>query len=94
MEALFSKLYEELRISGEELRDRLDNQKCTVQIRQLMKEEIKDIETALNKIKKGIYGKCEMTGQTIPEEILTAMPTIQTMKDIGNLHHYFRKPLY
>ena len=37
-----------------------------------------DIKIALEKIKKGTYGKCEVDGEDIPEERLMANPSAKT----------------
>lgn len=40
--------------------------------------QLKDIETALQKIKDGNYGKCEVCGEMIEEDRLMANPTSKT----------------
>jgi len=37
-----------------------------------------DIKSALEKIKEGTYGKCEVGGENIPEERLEANPSAKT----------------
>ena len=40
-----------------------------------LSQEQKGIETALNRMKDGTYGKCEVCGKQIPEERLKINPT-------------------
>ncbi|WP_181350697.1 TraR/DksA C4-type zinc finger protein [Thalassobacillus sp. CUG 92003] len=46
-----------------------------------LKEELADIDYALNQIEQGTYGVCEVTGQKIPMERLEALPTARTIKE-------------
>jgi YteA family regulatory protein len=62
--------------SGTELYEREKD----IALRGHLDEELSDIEVALEKIKNGTYGKCEVTGQQIPEERLEALPTARTIK--------------
>jgi RNA polymerase-binding transcription factor DksA len=94
MEANLEKLYTELRISNEELLKRLNNQEGSAAVKTLIKEEMNDIQTAMEKIITGNYGRCEISGELIPEEVLEAMPTIKTLEDIDSIHNYFRKPFH
>lgn len=46
-----------------------------------LKERISEIDTALDKIRKGNYGKCENCGKEISEEILNISPESKFCKD-------------
>jgi RNA polymerase-binding transcription factor DksA len=91
MEADYRKLYTELRKTKQELQERLNSH---VTIEPFIKEEIQDIEIAMNKILTGSYGRCEQSGELIPKEILDLIPTIKSLKDMESIGHFFRKPIY
>ncbi|NMD69430.1 hypothetical protein HHO41_03950 [Bacillus sp. DNRA2] len=92
MEANMAQLYSELRKTSDELLTRMTSQNGSPQIQAILKEELADIETAMNKIKTGEFGKCEISGEMIPLEVLRMMPTIKTIKDIDSINSFFRKP--
>mgnify|MGYP000980178435 CR=1 FL=1 len=94
MDAKFHGLYSELRNTKKELIGRLSEKELSAAIESIIIEEIKDIESAIQKMNTGIYGKCEISGELIPLEVLHVMPTIKTMDDIEDLGPYFRKPFY
>lgn len=48
---------------------------------QHMQEDLKDVERALLKMKIGMYGICEDTGQPLPIEQLRIMPTVRTVHE-------------
>lgn len=93
MEANLTKLYTELRKTSDELLTRMSMNNGSQEIEAILKEELKDIEIAMKKIKTGEFGKCEMSGEMIPTKVLEMMPTIKTIKDIEGLNSFFRKPL-
>ncbi len=96
MEATYDKLYSELRKTKRELLDRMNKNAGPrpLAIQTIIKEEIQDIELALTKIITGHYGRCELSGELIPLEVLEAIPTIKTMNDMEEINHFFRKPIY
>lgn len=94
MDAKFHGLYSELRHTKKELIGRLSERELSAAIEAIIIEEIKDIESAIQKMNIGNYGKCEISGELIPLEVLRVMPTIKTMDDIDDLGIYFRKPFY
>lgn len=46
-----------------------------------LKERLQDIESALEKMNRGEYGKCENCGKEIPLEVLRAVPESRLCKD-------------
>jgi RNA polymerase-binding transcription factor DksA len=44
-----------------------------------LEAQYNDIKIALDKIEKGTYGKCEVSGKDIPEERLDANPAARTL---------------
>ena len=58
-----------------------------------IKEDLYDVERALNKIEYGIYGICEETGQFIPLEKMKILPTARTINDFSINDYYEKKSL-
>lgn len=94
----------ELQVMKEELRTRLfdhslfemtceDHQGKGSTLMNHIKEELQDVERALVKIDKGIYGYCEDTGEEIPFEKLRVLPTARTIGDFYFQDLYERKSL-
>ncbi len=94
----------ELQVMREELRARLfehslfdaacdDHQGKDQTLMHHIKEELQDVERALMKIDKGIYGYCEETGEEIPFEKLRILPTARTKYDFFFQELYERKSL-
>lgn len=80
----FSGIRYELQVMKEELRARLfdhslfemtcdDHQGKSHTLMHHIKEELQDVERALMKIDKGLYGYCEETGEEIPFEKLRVL---------------------
>lgn len=92
MEANMAQLYTELRKTSDELITRMTLQSRSQEMQAILQEELADIEIALNKMKTGEFGKCEISGEMIPLEVLEMMPTIKTIKDIESINSFFRKP--
>jgi len=93
----------ELQVMREELRARLfdhsmfemtnDDQAKNNTLIHHIKEELQDVERALLKMDKGIYGYCEETGEEIPFEKLRILPTARTKYDFYFQELYERKSL-
>jgi RNA polymerase-binding transcription factor DksA len=94
MEAMMQKLYSELRDAKKELTARLNQPNINPVLKAAIDEEIHDIDVALKKMNTGDFGKCEVSGELIPPQILKVIPTIKTLDEIQNLSSYLRKPLY
>ncbi|MFT4413489.1 TraR/DksA C4-type zinc finger protein [Fredinandcohnia humi] len=60
-----------------------------------IKEDLRDVERALNKMKEGTYGICEETGEVIPYEKLRILPTARTIFEFSftDLYDYKVIPL-
>ncbi|MFE8699001.1 hypothetical protein ACFYKX_00050 [Cytobacillus sp. FJAT-54145] len=94
MDANQEKLYLELRKTRKEIVERLEEGQGSDLIKPMLKEELRDIEIALEKIQNGEFGRCEFSGELIPENLLMMVPTIKTMKDCKNIDRFFCKPIY
>lgn len=87
-------LYSELRKTRMELLERLEDDKSSSLIKPIIKAELLDVEDTLNKIELGLFGKCENSGELIPEELLTMVPTIKSLDDYEKIDRYFRKGIF
>ncbi|KAB2337439.1 hypothetical protein F7731_07460 [Cytobacillus depressus] len=87
-------LYSELRKTRKELIERLEEEHASPLIKPIIKEELLDVEDTLNKIELGLFGKCEISGEPIPEELLNMVPTIKSLNDYGEIDRFFRKGLF
>lgn len=54
-----------------------------------MKNDLFDIELAIQKIENGLYGYCELTGKQIPIEKLKVLPTGRTIEDFSYVRTYY-----
>jgi RNA polymerase-binding transcription factor DksA len=92
MNAMQEKLFLELRQTKEEIENSLKKQKQQW-LTSILKAELKDINTAIQKVEDGKYGQCEISGEFIPEDLLKMIPTIRSVKDTEDLEHFYKKPL-
>ncbi|MBM3256894.1 MAG: hypothetical protein FJY98_00990 [Candidatus Liptonbacteria bacterium] len=60
--------------SGDEETDEAEEQGNRLAIAQGLREDLTEIETALEKIQRGTYGICERCGKTIETEVLATAP--------------------
>lgn len=56
-----------------------------------IKEDLRDVELALYKMRQGRYGICEETGKLIPFKLLKILPTARTIYDFSVCHYFERK---
>jgi hypothetical protein len=94
MEAFEQKLYLELRKSRTELMMQLSNSKGSPLVKPLIEEELRDINSAIQKLENGTFGRCEISGELLPYELLQMVPTLKTVEDCGKLEQYLCKPLF
>ncbi|MBM4764002.1 hypothetical protein [Bacillus sp. B15-48] len=87
-------IYEELRRTKEELLNRLEKADKDCPILLYIKAELNDVEVALEKMEAGDFGKCEMSGELLPDGLLGIIPIARSEKDIKMMETYLRKPLY
>lgn len=94
MEGNLDYIYNELRETKTELLAYLNSKNTNERILQYIKAELEDIDTALMKIENGEYGRCEISGEFLPPEVLQSIPTAKSAFEIAQLEQYCRKPLY
>jgi len=61
-----------------EVADQIESYEENTGILKQLEIQLNDVKTSLEKIKDGTYGKCEVCGETIPEERLEANPSART----------------
>jgi RNA polymerase-binding transcription factor DksA len=93
MNALQEKLFLELRQTKSEIEHSLKNKKNEDWLKDILKEELNDIDTALAKIQAGSYGQCEISGELIPLDLLEIIPTIKTINDTKKIETYRKKTI-
>lgn len=94
MDESVKNLYSELRKTKMELLVSLKNKNTSLLIRPLIEEELKDIENTLEKIEKGQFGICEISGEIMPTELLQMIPTLKTLSDCNKVEDFYRKALF
>ena len=90
MDRNINEIYSELRKTKEELIQRLENENCSLLARPYIEGELDDIETALKKLESGTYGTCEISGEIMPEHLLSMVPTLKSMEDCKMMSYFFR----
>jgi RNA polymerase-binding transcription factor DksA len=94
MDAKAEGLCSELRNTRQEILERLMEGNSSALIKPILLEELHDIEQTLKKIENGDYGKCEISGELLPADLLEMVPTLKTMEDCSKLGKYYRKSIY
>lgn len=85
------KLYSELRMIRNELLESLNKNSS---IKPLIEDELRDIEETLGKMESGTFGFCESSGEMIPDDYLSIVPTIKSIDDVNEISKYYCKPIY
>ena len=86
-----NEVYSELRKTKQELIEKLEGGNCSPIIKPYIEGELKDIEAALQKLAKGTFGTCEVSGELIPEDLLTIVPTLKSIDDCKTLQYLIGK---
>jgi hypothetical protein len=94
MEGNLDYIYNELRETRTELLAYLNHNEKDERILQYIVDELNDIEAALEKMKFGEYGKCEISGEYMPYEFLQTFPTAKSASELDHIEQYCRKPIY
>ncbi|MDF1506659.1 hypothetical protein PZE06_00540 [Robertmurraya sp. DFI.2.37] len=91
MDANQQRLYSELRIIRHELLASLNKDSS---IKPIIEDELRDIEETIRKMESGTFGFCENSGELIPADYLTIVPTIKSIDDVNEISKFYCKPLY
>ncbi|MEH7353038.1 hypothetical protein V7150_05595 [Neobacillus drentensis] len=94
MNAMQEQLFLELRQTQAEIEKSLKNQQKQAWLTSILEEELEDVDTALRKFKAGNFGKCEISGEMMPDYLLKMIPTLKSIKDSEDLETYCKKPIY
>lgn len=93
MNAMQEKLFLELRQTKNEIEHSLKSKSKQDWLAKILKEELADIDKAIQKLNAGEFGACEISGELLPEDLLILIPTIRSKKDSALLDHYYKKPI-
>ena len=93
MNATQAKLFLELRQTKSEIETSLKNKQINDWMTPILKEELADVHSAIEKIKNGSYGQCEISGELIPTELLRIIPTLKSVRDSKNVESFYKIPL-
>ena len=88
------KIYSELRTIRKELMDRLKRVEGNQLIRSLIREELKDVNNTLIKLRSETFGVCEVSGELLPNELLRTVPTLRSKDDVTVINSFYSKPIY
>jgi RNA polymerase-binding transcription factor DksA len=91
MDRTINEIYSELRKTKEELIQRLQNDNCSSIVKPYIEGELEDIEVALKKLETGTFGTCEISGEIMPEYLLSIVPTLKSIEDCKMMSYFFRK---
>ncbi|GKU82399.1 hypothetical protein [Niallia sp. NCCP-28] len=93
MNMKLEELYTELRMTQIELMTTL-RVKRKSKINQYIEAELKDVEESMKRLENGDFGKCEISGELIPEDILSMIPLVKSNQDIQKMQYFYRKGFY
>lgn len=91
MKVFEKNLYEELRDIEREMKKRLENDLVDDKIKNFVIEELKDVQSTLHKLDCEEFGRCEISGELIPFDLLRTVPTARTMNDFHEIKTFFKK---
>ncbi|MDP4162723.1 MAG: hypothetical protein Q8906_00030 [Bacillota bacterium] len=93
MKAMQEKLYWELRETEEEIIITLKKETPHEWLKQILRDELKDVRSAIGKLEMGCYGECELSGELLPEGLLEMVPILKSEKDWQNMNRFYKKAL-
>nr|WP_295973956.1 hypothetical protein [uncultured Bacillus sp.] len=86
-----NEIYSELRKTKQELLERLENDCSSPLIKPYLLGELQDIDRALEKLERGTFGTCEISGELLPADVLLMIPTLKSMDDCKTIRYFLRK---
>ncbi|CAM3697441.1 hypothetical protein [Mesobacillus zeae] len=87
-------IQEELRRTRDELAAYLHEGAEESPVLPFIRAEYDDVELAIKKLEAGNFGKCELSGELLPEGLLGMVPTARNTSDLNRMGEYLRKSLY
>ncbi|MEH7075030.1 hypothetical protein [Neobacillus drentensis] len=94
MNAMQEKLFLELRHTKQEIENSLSNKPKQDWLTAVLEDELSDINTAIRKLESGKFGQCEISGEFLPAELLSMIPTLKSKRDSEHLVNYYKKSIY
>jgi RNA polymerase-binding transcription factor DksA len=94
MNALYERIYMELRQTEQEIKESLQNRQENDWLSSILEDELADIAFTLSKIEKGNFGQSEISGEMLPGKLLKTIPTLKSLDDLHSLNSYYRIPLH
>ncbi len=91
MDERYNSIVRDLKTSLQELKR---NHSANELVQKLIEDEKADIEYALRKAKDQEFGRCEISGEFIPFEILSKMPTAKTIHELQSWVTFGKKTLH
>jgi RNA polymerase-binding transcription factor DksA len=88
MKAPETKLISELRDIQNELMASLERSDGDETIRPFIQAELHDVNRTLEKLKNGNFGICEITGEPLPKDSLTMIPTMKSVSDLEKIKQF------
>lgn len=94
MNHVLDQLYDELHLIKKELlqkkSERIDKKDI---ISYYIEAELSDIKSAIEKMNQGSFGQCEYSGEQLPLDWITTIPTLKTKEDIKVIQSFFKIPM-
>ncbi|WP_223588603.1 hypothetical protein [Neobacillus bataviensis] len=94
MNAMQEQLFLELRQTKEEIEISLKNKQKKDWLTDIFEQELADINCAIQKLKDGNFGQCEISGEFLPDDLLKIIPTLKTVKDSELLEVFCKKTIH
>lgn len=93
MNAMQEKLFLELRQTQAEIENSLRKQENPEWFIHILEDELTDVRLAIKKMSDGSFGKCEISGEIMPVNLIKNIPTLKSINDSKKLNSFYRKPL-
>ena len=92
MDPQYLDIYSELRKTKQEIQVKMETGSSPL-VQPFIEAELKDVESAMEKLENGTFGTCEVSGEIIPDELLSILPTLKSMNDCKTLQYLIHKSL-
>ncbi|WP_428908721.1 TraR/DksA family transcriptional regulator [Niallia sp. Krafla_26] len=92
MDPQYFEIYSELRTTKQELLKKIETGSSPL-VQPYIEAELQDIDTAITKIENGTFGTCEVSGELIPDELLSIVPTLKSIDDCKTLQYLIHKSI-
>ncbi|CRK80559.1 hypothetical protein [Neobacillus massiliamazoniensis] len=93
MNAMQEKLFLELRHTQAEIENSLKKEQNPDWFIRILEDELTDIKIAIKKMSDGSFGKCEISGEIMPIDLIKNIPTLKSINDSKKLNSFYRKAI-